>query len=252
MTYKIDNGIYHNIQINHENENCYKIPDQDENYFSLSEIFEKYLAPITNFIINVRKNKKYNKFESLLEFERQLLAEKKQDKDNIRKIYYYISFIPDYPSYLILGYTPKHNLVMFEYIKMRVNGFEFHNILFGDIDKLINYFRENFNSVQYNDFILKMKIPKGKAEELTKEIEITEFEGEDPNKLEEILISNGNENQSYQMEPKQQYEERNNRENNGFIRNKRNRNEENEQEGWNSNNNREPLVVNTWCVSSSE
>ena len=43
-----------------------------------------------------------------------------------------------------------------------------------------------------------MKIPKGKAEELTKEIEITEFEGEDPNKLEEILISNGNENQKEQ------------------------------------------------------
>ena len=181
ITIKVDKNVYSNIQINHENENFYKI--DNTNYYSFTEISERYVAPLSSYIKKAQSYKKYIDADSLQDFGRKINLEKKMKRQSIKDILYHISFIPSFANYLVLGYLQKAHLVIYEFIKMSVNGFLFHGINFTDIQNLVNYFKEHSEQDKYKEDLHKSIIPKGNNEEIEKELSTTEFEGRDPNNV---------------------------------------------------------------------
>ncbi len=129
----------------------------NDNYGSLLEITDRYLKPCEMLVRDAINSRKFKKFESMEEFERKLKEEK-----NLNKSYfpYLFTILSDYPQYIVMGYCPKLNQIIKEFIKVKPNGYYFHNEYFQTLEELSNWFKRNFTSDSYREYVKKIKIPQ--------------------------------------------------------------------------------------------
>lgn len=120
-----------------------------EIYESLDEIIERYIKPCNHLINQIRDHKKF--LEATLEYVKETLVEEKKNDQNF--IPYYMSFISEAPQYLILSYIPRHYEVMHEYIKIKPDGLVFHEQKFGQLKRLITWFKAMLKTPEYQKYL---------------------------------------------------------------------------------------------------
>ena len=127
----------------------------DDYYSSLNEIIERYVNACANLVRNAIQNRKFINCEKVSEFENKLKEEKQKSSSIIN---YHFTILPEFPSYIVLGYVPKVNPVL-EYIKVKPKGLYFHNRYSNDLDSIISFFKSNYGSESYYDFVRKVRPP---------------------------------------------------------------------------------------------
>ena len=127
----------------------------DDYYSSLNEIIERYVNACANLVRNAIQNRKFINCEKVSEFENKLKEEKQK---SLSIINYHFTILPEFPSYIVLGYVPKVNPVL-EYIKVKPKGLYFHNRYSNDLDSIISFFKSNYGSESYYDFVRKVRPP---------------------------------------------------------------------------------------------
>lgn len=127
-----------------------------EDYESLNEIIDRYLNPCNRQVKEIRNHSKFLVCSSIEEFEERLTREKKEEPSRIP---YRFGFFEKYPQHVVLGYVPKEKMVR-EYIKVKPKGYFFHNNYHFPIDTLINWFKNNFRSKEYQSILRRAQSPK--------------------------------------------------------------------------------------------
>ena len=85
-----------------------------------------------------------------------MLKEEKRKNANI--INYNFTILKDFPGYIVLGYVPKAN-PHYEYIKVKPKGLYFHEQYFTSIDDITNFFKKEYSTQKYRDYVSKAGIP---------------------------------------------------------------------------------------------
>ena len=127
----------------------------NEVYGSLNEICNRYVKPCERFVKDVINSRKFYDCDT----KNDIINKLRQDKQNDPSIIHYLfAILPEFPQYIILAYIPKVELI-FEYIKVKPIGFIFHGKTFRDIDEVTSYFKTNFFSAEYSDYVRKTPPP---------------------------------------------------------------------------------------------
>jgi len=162
LTWKFFEDTYSHIEIIEEDKQPgmqigKKLRIGNEEYGSLSEITDRYLKPCEMLIKDALNSRKFRRFESVEEFERKLKEEK-----NINKSYtpYLFTILSEFPQYILMGYCPKTGQVVKEYIKVKPNGYFFHNEFFPNLEELSIWFKRNYATESYRDYLKRTKPPQ--------------------------------------------------------------------------------------------
>lgn len=126
-----------------------------EPYRSLDDIIESYLKPVNLLVKSVLKNQKFL-FESIDKVNEKVKDSKKGQPN---KIPYFFSTSQDYPQFLVLTYILQKLKVVHELIKIKPDGFIFHDQKFFSIDDLIAFFKKNLKTSEYSKFVEKNVTP---------------------------------------------------------------------------------------------
>jgi len=125
-------------------------------YFSLNEIVDRFLNPCKRLILEATNNRKFFYYESIDEMETKLKDDKTKDP---MLIHYVFTISPAYPQFIILAYIPKMNQVIKEFMKVKPQGFFFHNNYFLDLNDVAKYFKENYSKQDYRNYLKSVKPP---------------------------------------------------------------------------------------------
>lgn len=128
----------------------------DESFDNLQEIIERYITPCNRLLREALVHAKFLNCEKIDQLETFLKKEKAEEQ---QKIPYRLTLHDGYPQYLILGYIPKDALVK-EFIKVKPRGFFFHHQYFTTIPELLNWFKAQFRSPEYQRYLRKVSAPK--------------------------------------------------------------------------------------------
>lgn len=128
----------------------------NEYYRSLTEITDRYLKPCEMLVKEVINSRKFFHCDNVEEFEHKIKEEKNVCK-NI--IVYYFTILSEFPLFIVMGHSAKAGSVVKEYIRVKPNGFYFHNSYFSSIEELSNWFKKNYFSETYRDYVKRMKAP---------------------------------------------------------------------------------------------
>ena len=161
LSYKFYNNIICHLDIVEEDkihgENIgKKLKISNEVYSSLDEIVKRYVYPCAQLIKESTKSRKFVRCETKNDFDN-LLKEDKKKNANI--INYNYTILKDYPGYLVLGYVPKAN-PHYEYIKVKPKGLYFHEQYFNSLDDITNFFKKEYSTQKYRDYLNKTETPK--------------------------------------------------------------------------------------------
>ena len=132
-----------------------KLKISNETYSSLDEIIKRYVYPCSQLIKESIKCRKFVHCETKNDFDNILKEEKKK---NANIINYNFTILKDYPGYIVLGYVPKAN-PHYEYIKVKPKGLYFHEQYFTSIDDITNFFKKEYSTQKYRDYINKAGTP---------------------------------------------------------------------------------------------
>ena len=132
-----------------------KLRISNETYSSLDEIIKRYVYPCSQLIKESIKSRKFVHCETKNDFDNVLKEEKKK---NTNIINYNFTILKDYPGYIVLGYVPKAN-PHYEYIKVKPKGLYFHDQYFTSIDDITNFFKKEYSTQKYRDYISKAGTP---------------------------------------------------------------------------------------------
>ena len=160
LSWKFYKNVYSHIDIIEEDKApgaiiSNKLRLGNEYYSSLSEINERYVLPCARLVKEVMQYRKFTECEGKSELDKRLKTDKSRDPSII---HYYLTILKDYPQYIILGYIPKTEMTC-EYIKVKPSGFGFHNQVFKDIEEVINFFKKNYGTESYLEYVRKVKLP---------------------------------------------------------------------------------------------
>ena len=133
----------------------HKLKLSNEIYSSLDEIVKRYVYPCAQLIKESIKSRKFVHCETKNDFDN-LLKEEKKKNPNI--INYNFTILKDFPGYIVLGYVPKVN-PHYEYIKIKPKGLHFHDQYFSSLEDITNFFKKEYSTQKYRDFINKAGIP---------------------------------------------------------------------------------------------
>lgn len=99
---------------------------------------------------------KFRKCSSLESFEESLREEAKADPG---KIPYCFAILPNFPQHAVLGYVPGNDRakVRCEYIKIKHNGFFFHDKIHTNLMQLVIFYKKNFQSRAYRKYVESTK-----------------------------------------------------------------------------------------------
>jgi len=151
------NHIVH-IEINEEkvDEHTSKFHIGDQEFQDLKEVEIKFIRELKKRASNLIASPKFLKLEKEIEFENYL---KKQKKAAPRSIPYGFVLLPEYPQHAVLGYIPSSNFdkVRKEFLKIKANGFFFHDKVMPTIEELVIYFKKNFQSKAYRKYVESKK-----------------------------------------------------------------------------------------------
>ena len=132
-----------------------KLRISNETYSSLDEIYKRYVYPCSQLIKESIKSRKFVHCDTKNDFDN-LLKEEKKKNSNI--INYNFTILKDYPGFIVLGYIPKSN-PHYEYIKVKPKGLYFHEQYFSSLEEITNYFKKEYSTQKYRDYISKAGVP---------------------------------------------------------------------------------------------
>ena len=160
LSWKFYKNVYSHIDIIEEDKTNYgtlsnKLRIGNEIYTSLNEIVVKFLKPCEHNVKDALQHRKFIECDNKFDVEKKLKNEKAKDNSII---HYYLTILREFPQYILLTYIPKHDVVM-EYIKVCPEGFVFHGEVYKDVDEVIQFFKKNYGSAQYEDFVRKIQMP---------------------------------------------------------------------------------------------
>jgi transcription elongation factor SPT6 len=127
----------------------------DESFENLQEIVERYIIPCNRSLREVIQHQKFMKCKVLDELQKSLEQEKAEDT---AKIPYKFTIVETYPQYVVLGYIPRNSMIK-ELIKVKARGFFFHHQYFSNLNELINWFKKEFRSPDYQRYLKKTPLP---------------------------------------------------------------------------------------------
>jgi transcription elongation factor SPT6 len=130
----------------------------NEYYRSLNEITERYLKPCEMIVKDVIENRKFIRCENSEDFQMKILKEEKASNRNY--FIYYFTIIPEFPGFILLGYSAKQGNFTKEFIRVRPRGLYFHNENFSNLEDLSSYFKKNYGNESYREFVKKLKVPQ--------------------------------------------------------------------------------------------
>jgi len=133
-----------------------KLQISDETYENLQEIVERYILPCNRSLREVTNHQKFQKCNDLDELKKCLEAEKTDDNSRIP---YKFTVLEKYPQYLILAYIPKKDIVK-EFIKVKPRGYFFHHQYHYPFQNMINWFKEQFRTKEYQRYLRKTGSPQ--------------------------------------------------------------------------------------------
>lgn len=128
---------------------------EKEPFRSLDDIIESYLKPVNLLIRSVMTNAKFL-FEPIDKVKDKV---KQVKKKNPNKIPYFFSANQQYPEYLVLTYILHKLKIVHELIKLKPDGFIFHDQKFFSIEDLISFFKKNLKTADYSKFVEKRTMP---------------------------------------------------------------------------------------------
>lgn len=85
------------------------------------------------------------------------LEVEKRDSPNV--IPYKFAILENYPGHIVLCYIPRTSLVR-EFIKVKANGYWFHQKFQTSVQALISYFKANFKDSEYRKYVKRAKSPR--------------------------------------------------------------------------------------------
>jgi hypothetical protein len=104
----------------------------------------------------VTSHTKFSDAETFEELEERVKEEKKEQP---QRIPYRFSILPQYPQHIVLAYVPREKVVK-EFIKVRPKGFYFHDQSHAPFQTLINWFKDNWSSRDYQRAVKRQKSPR--------------------------------------------------------------------------------------------
>lgn len=161
LSWKFFDNTYSHVKIKEEDKQPgmqigKKLRIGSEDYGSLLEISDRYLKPCELLVRDAINSRKFKKFDSIEEFENKL----KEEKANKNFTPYLFTILPRYPEFIIMGHCAKVGQVIKEFIKVKPNGLFFHNEFFSNLEDLANWFKRNYNSDDYKEFLRRVKPPQ--------------------------------------------------------------------------------------------
>ena len=126
-----------------------------EVYSSLDEIVKRYVYPCTQLIKESINSRKFVHCETKNDFDNTLKEDKRKNENIVN---YNYTILKDYPGYIVLGYVPKAN-PHYEYIKIKPKGLYFHDQYFPSLDDITNFFKKEYSTSKYREFINKSGVP---------------------------------------------------------------------------------------------
>lgn len=161
LSWKFYDNTYSHIEIQEED----KLPGMligkklrigNEEYSSFQEIGDRYLKPCELLVRDAINSRKFKKFDSVEEFENKL----KEERANKNYTPYLFTILSEYPQFIIMGHCAKIGQVVKEYIKVKPSGLFFHNEFFTNLEDLANWFKRNYTTESYREFLRRVKAPQ--------------------------------------------------------------------------------------------
>jgi transcription elongation factor SPT6 len=133
-----------------------KLRISNEVYSSLNEIVERYIKPCERLVRSAISSRKFCQFENSEELEKRLRDDKGRDNSIIP---YLFTILPEAPGYIIMGYAPSPNQAKKEYIRVKPAGLFFHDEYFSNLEDLSFFFKKNYGTDSYRDYVKKTRPP---------------------------------------------------------------------------------------------
>eukprot|EP01022_Parablepharisma_sp_SALTPOND_P012496 TRINITY_DN1607_c0_g1_i1.p1 TRINITY_DN1607_c0_g1~~TRINITY_DN1607_c0_g1_i1.p1 ORF type:complete len:1819 (-),score=141.65 TRINITY_DN1607_c0_g1_i1:4604-9991(-) len=161
LTLKFYRDVYVHIDVREESKPPgavigEKLFINDDSFTTLDEIVKEYITPVMKRVKEVTTERKFVKNNSL-EFLKEYLALEYDKNPNV--ITYCFGIVPDYPQYVVLLIHPRAGKTVIEYIKVKPQGFYFHDDYYNTMEDVVKYFKSNFASVEYQRFLRKRNRP---------------------------------------------------------------------------------------------
>ena len=123
---------------------------------SLEEIEFRYVKEFNKKVNEATTNRKFVQVNTFTELEEYVKNLKSRDKE---KFQYNFSLIETYPQHLVLVFCPstENTNAKREFIKIKQNGYFFHNKLHKRLEDLIFYFKTHFTTKQYRKEMLAFR-----------------------------------------------------------------------------------------------
>ena len=83
----------------------------------------------------------------------------KEKAEESAKIPYKFTVVETYPQYVVLGYIPRNTMIK-ELIKVKARGYFFHHQYFSNLNDLINWFKKEFRTQDYQRYLKKTPMPQ--------------------------------------------------------------------------------------------
>ncbi len=147
-----------------------------ELYYTLQEIIERYIRFCDKLVNDAVNHRKFIPFETMDELDEKLKEERSKDS---KTIHYICTILREFPQYIVIGYIPRSNSVVKEFIKVKPKGLFFHNEYFENLEAVINYFKKNYGSDEYKSYVRRTKPPQ--IESMKAKKFDNDYNGEDKN-----------------------------------------------------------------------
>jgi len=122
----------------------------------LREIVERYIIPCNRLVREVVGHQKFSDAKTFEDLETRLKDEKREDP---ARIPYRFAILTNYPQHVVLSYVPKEK-VLKEFIKVRPKGFYFHEVNHQPFQILINWFKDNWRTQDYQKHLRRQRSPR--------------------------------------------------------------------------------------------
>lgn len=116
---------------------------------------ERYILPCNRLLKEVIQHSKFVKTHNFEDLRRSLETEKEEDGSRIP---YKFTVVDKYPQFVVLAYMPKKEMVK-EFIKIKPRGYFFHQQYHYPFQNMINWFKQEFRSRDYQRFVRKTGSP---------------------------------------------------------------------------------------------
>ncbi|KAL3307184.1 Transcription elongation factor SPT6, partial [Cichlidogyrus casuarinus] len=152
LSWKVDSGIMTHIDVLEKEKSApyalgKKLYIRQEEYDDLDEIVARYVQPLSSYLNELLGHKNYRDSKG---GNKELLTDiLRHDKEaQPERIPYFFSASKSHPGYFFLAYMPNQR-PHFEYLSITLEGYKFRRLVFPTLDRLLMWFKENYNDPTY-------------------------------------------------------------------------------------------------------